>query len=160
MAKHGIVVGIAAAAIVVAGLAGCSSNKSSTGASSSAPAAGGSSAPAPGGSKVIIDGQTQSVAGQASCTQVNGNLSIGIGDPTNGIGAVVTNADPPVVQAVGLGNLTGATLGYSAGAQNQANAQATKSGNSYTIKGTATGINSADQQQPLSKSFEMDVTCP
>jgi ipoprotein LpqH len=156
VAKHGIFVGIAAAATVVAGLAGCSSNKSSTSASSSS----NSSAPAPGGNKVIVDGQTQNVAGQVSCTQVNGNLSIGIGDPTTGIGAVVTNADPPVVQAVGLGNLTGVTLGYSAGAQNQGNAQATKSGNSYTIKGTATGINSADQQQPLSKPFEIDVTCP
>jgi lipoprotein LpqH len=162
VAKQRILVGIAAAATVVAGLAGCSSNKPSTSASSSnnAPAAGGTSAPAPGGSKVIIDGQTQNVAGQVSCTQVNGNLSIGIGDPTTGIGAVVTNADPPVVQAVGLGNLTGVTLGYSAGAQNQGNAQATKSGNSYTIKGTATGINSADQQQALSKPFEIDVTCP
>ena len=156
MAKHGILVGIAATATVVAGLAGCSSNKSSTSESSSS----GSSAPAPGGSKVIIDGQTQNVAGQVSCTQVNGNLSIGIGDPTTGIGAVVTNADPPVVQAVGLGNLTGVTLGYSAGAPNQGNAQATKSGNSYTIKGTATGVNSADQQQALSKPFEIDVTCP
>jgi ipoprotein LpqH len=152
--KHGILVGIAATATVIAGLAGCSSNKSSTSASSS------SSAPAPGGNKVIVDGQTQNVTGQVSCTQVNGNLSIGIGDPTTGIGAVVTNADPPVVQAVGLGNLTGVTLGYSAGAQNQGNAQATKSGNSYTIKGTATGVNSANPQQPLSKSFEMDVTCP
>ena len=162
MAKHRILVGIAAAATVVAGLAGCSSNKPSTSASSSsgAPAAGGTSAPAPGGSKVIIDGQTQNVVGQVSCTQVNGNLSIGIGDPTTGIGAVVTNADPPVVQAVGLGNLTGVTLGYSAGAQNQSNAQATKSGNSYAIKGTATGINSPDQQQALSKPFEIDVTCP
>ena len=155
MAKHGILVGIAAAATVVAGLAGCSSNKSSTSESSSS-----SSAPAPGGNKVIVDGQTQNVTGQVSCTQVNGNLSIGIGDPTTGIGAVVTNADPPVVQAVGLGNLTGVTLGYSAGAPNQASAQATKSGNSYTIKGTATGVNSANPQQPLSKSFEMDVTCP
>jgi ipoprotein LpqH len=160
MAKHGIVVGIAAAATVVAGLAGCSSNKSSTGASSSAPSATGSSAPAPGGSKVIIDGQTQNVTGQATCTQVNGNLSIGIGDPTDGIGAVVSNADPPVVQAVGLGNLTGATLGYSAGAPNQANAQATKSGNSYTIKGTAAGSTSANPPQPVSKPFEIDVTCP
>jgi lipoprotein LpqH len=159
MAKHGILVGIAAAATVIAGLAGCSSNKSSTGASSSAPAASTATLP-PGGSKVVVDGQTQSVTGQVSCTQVNGNLSIGIGDPTNGIGAVVTNADPPVVQAVGLGNLTGATLGYSAGAQNQANAQATKSGNSYTIKGTATGVNSASPDQALNKSFEMDVTCP
>jgi ipoprotein LpqH len=154
VAKQRILVGIAAAATVVAGLAGCSSNKPGTSASGS------SSAPAPGGNKVIVDGQTQNVTGQVSCTQVNGNLSIGIGDPTTGIGAVVTNADPPVVQAVGLGNLTGVTLGYSAGAQNQGNAQATKSGNSYTIKGTATGVNSANPQQPLSKSFEMDVTCP
>jgi len=154
VATQRIWVGIAAAATVVAGLAGCSSNKPGTNASSS------SSAPAPGGNKVIIDGQTQNVTGQVSCTQVNGNLSIGIGDPTSGIGAVVTNADPPVVQAVGLGNLAGVTLGYSAGAQNQANAQATKSGNSYTIKGTATGVNSANPQQALTKSFEMDVTCP
>jgi ipoprotein LpqH len=155
VAKQRILVGIAAAATVVAGLAGCSSNKPSTSASSSS-----SSAPAPGGNKVIVDGQTQNVTGQVSCTQVKGNLSIGIGDPTTGIGAVVTNADPPVVQAVGLGNLTGVTLGYSAGAQNQGNAQATKSGNSYTIKGTATGVNSTNPQQALSKSFEMDVTCP
>jgi lipoprotein LpqH len=160
MAKHLIVVGIAAAATVVAGLAGCSSNKSSTSAGSSAPAGASTVTLPPGGSKVIVDGQTQSVTGQVSCTQVNGNLSIGIGDPTNGIGAVVTNADPPVVQAVGLGNLTGVTLGYSAGAQNQANAQATKSGNSYTIKGTATGVNAASPDQALSKSFEIDATCP
>ena len=152
--KHEILVGIAAAATVVAGLAGCSSNKSSTGSSSS------SSAPAPVGNKVTIDGQAQNVVGAISCTQVNGNTSIGFGDPTTGIGAVVSNADPPVVQAVGLGNLTGVTLGYSAGAPNQGTAQATKSGNSYTIKGTATGADAANPQQPVSKSFEMDVTCP
>jgi lipoprotein LpqH len=152
VAQHRILVGIAAAATVVAGLAGCSSNKSSTSASNSAPA--------PGGNKVVIDGQAQNATGPVSCTQVNGNLSIGIGDPSTGVGAVVTNADPPVVQAVGLGNLTGATLGYSAGAPNQGNAEATKSGNSYTIKGTATGVNATDPQQALSKSFEIDVTCP
>jgi ipoprotein LpqH len=152
VAKQGILVGIAAAATVVAGLAGCSSNKSSTGASSSAAA--------PAGNKVVIDGQTQNVTGPISCTQVNGNLSIGIGDPSTGVGAVVTNADPPVVQAVGLGNLTGATLGYAAGAPNQGSVQATKSGNSYTIKGTATGVNAANPSQALNKSFEIDVTCP
>jgi ipoprotein LpqH len=159
--KHGILVGIAVAATVAAGLAGCSSNKSSTSATSGESSPSSSvAAPAPGGNRITIDGQAQNVTGQVSCTQVNGNLSIGIGDPTNGVGAVVTNADPPVVQAVGLGNLTGVTLGYSAGAQNQANAQATKSGNSYTIKGTATGFNSANAQAALSKSFEIDVTCP
>jgi ipoprotein LpqH len=153
VAKRGILVGIVAAATVVAGMAGCSSDKSSTSGNSS-------SAPAAGGTKVVIDGQNQSVTGQVSCTQVNGNTSIGIGDPTTGIGAVVSSADPPVVQAVGLGNLTGVTLGYSAGAPNQGNAQATKSGNSYTIKGTATGATTATPPQTVTKSFEMDVTCP
>lgn len=150
VAKCGILVGVAAAASVVAGLVGCSSNKSSTSNTSTAAA---------GPEKVVIDGQTQSVTGPVSCTQAGGNVNIGVGDPANGIGAVVTTADPPIVQAVGLGNLTGATLGYSAGAPNQGTVQATKSGNSYTIKGTATGINTTNQQQ-LSKPFEMDVTCP
>ncbi len=152
MAKHRILVGIVAAAAVVASLAGCSGNKSGTSTSTGSTAA--------VANKVVIDGQTQNVTGQVTCTPSGGNINIGIGDPTNGIGAVVTSADPPVVQAVGLGNLTGVTLGYSAGAPNQASAQATKSGNSYTIKGTATGIATANPQQALTKSFEMDVTCP
>ncbi|WIM88480.1 lipoprotein LpqH [Candidatus Mycobacterium wuenschmannii] len=152
MAKR-IVLGIvAAAATVTIGLAGCSGDKSSTGASSSAPG--------PVGNKVVVDGQAQNVAGPISCTQVNGNTSIGFGDPSTGVGAVVSNADPPVVQAVGLGNLNGATLGYSAGAPDQGNVQATKSGNSYTIKGTATGADAANPDQAVSKPFEMDVTCP
>jgi ipoprotein LpqH len=150
VAKCGILVGVAVAAIVVAGLAGCSSNKSNTTSPTSSPSA--------AGNQVIIDGQNQNVTGQVTCTPAGGNVNIGIGDATNGIGAVVTTADPPVVQAVGLGNLTGVTLGYSAGAPNQGTVQATKSGNSYTIKGTATGINTTSQ--PLSKPFEMDVTCP
>lgn len=152
VAKSGILVGIAAAATVVAGMAGCSSNKSNT----SSP----TSSSAPVGNQVIIDGQNQNVTGQVTCTPASGNVNIGIGDPSSGIGAVVSSADPPVVQAVGLGNLTGVTLGYSAGAPNQGAVQATKSGNSYTIKGTATGVNMANPQQQLTKPFEMDVTCP
>jgi lipoprotein LpqH len=150
VAKRAVLFGIVAAATVLAGLSACSGNKSNTT----------SSPPAAAGNKVVIDGQNQNVTGPVSCTQVAGNLSIGIGDPSTGIGAVVSNANPPVVQAVGLGNLTGATLGYSAGAPNQANAQATKTGNSYTIKGTATGADANNPQQVLTKSFEMDVTCP
>jgi ipoprotein LpqH len=153
VAKCEILVGIAAAATVVAGLAGCSSNKSNT-SNTSTPSA------AAGPEKVVIDGQTQNVSGPVSCTQAGGNINIGIGDPANGIGAVVSNANPPVVQAVGLGNLTGVTLGYSAGAPNQGTVQATKSGNSYTITGTAAGVNMANPQQQLTKPFEMDVTCP
>jgi ipoprotein LpqH len=133
-------------------MAGCSSNKSDTSSPTSSSVA--------SGNQVIIDGQNQNVTGQVTCTPAHGNVNIGIGDPSNGIGAVVTSADPPVVQAVGLGNLTGVTLGYSSGAPNQGTVQATKSGNSYPIKGAATGVNMANPQPQLTKPFEMDVTCP
>jgi lipoprotein LpqH len=147
-----ILVGIAAAGMVVAGLAGCS-NKSHTSSSSTSSSSGSAQ-------KVIVDGQNQNITGQTSCTPAGGNLNIAIGDPTNGIGAVITTANPPAVQSVGLGNVNGVTLGYAAAAPNQGNVQATKDGNSYTIKGTATGVNMASPQQPVTKPFEMDVTCP
>lgn len=155
--KRGIVVGVAGVAMVVAGLAGCSSNKSSTNASSS------SSASAPAGPQVTIDGQSQPVTGQVSCSPNNGNTTIGIGDAENGVGAVVSNDNPPIVHAVGLGSVNGITMGFSDAAPNQGgNAGAAQDGKAYAIKGTATGVDMTDPQQPkqVTKSFEMDVTCP
>jgi ipoprotein LpqH len=151
--KRGILVGVAGAAIVVAGLAGCSNNKSNTSSSSSTSSSASTE-------KVTIDGHNQNISGQVSCTASGGNLNIGIGDPTNGIGAVITNANPPVVHSVGLGNVNGLTLGYSDAAPSQGNAQTTKDGNSYKITGTVTGVDMANPQQPVTKPFEMDVTCP
>jgi ipoprotein LpqH len=160
--KRGILVGIAGAAIVVAGLAGCSSNKSNTSSSSSSSAVTASASATTGAStaKVTIDGQNQNVNGTVSCVAAGGNVNIGIGDATTGIGAVISDADPPVVHSVGLGNVSGVTLGYSDAAPGQGNAQATKDGKSYTIKGTATGVDMANPLQPVSKPFEVDVACP
>jgi lipoprotein LpqH len=158
VAKRGIVVGVAGVAVVVAGLAGCSSNKSGTSASSSS-----SSAASATGPQVIVDGQVQNVTGQVTCTANGDNTNIGIGDATNGVGAVVSNANPPIVHAVGLGSVNGITLGFSDAAPGQGgNAGAAQSGKSYAIKGTATGADMSNPQQPqqVSKSFEMDVTCP
>ena len=155
--NRGIVVGAGGVAIVVAGLVGCSSNNSGTGAGSS------SSAAAPAGPQVIVEGQNQNVTGQVSCSPNNGNTTIGIGDAENGVGAVVSNDNPPIVHAVGLGSVNGITLGFSDAAPNQGgNAGAAQDGKSYAIKGTATGVDMTDPQQPkqVTKSFEMDVTCP
>lgn len=155
--KRGIVVGVAAVAMAAAGLAGCSSNKSGTNASSS------SSASAPAGPQVIVDGQSQNVTGQVSCTANGDNTNIGIGDASNGLGAVVSNASPPIVHAVGLGSVNGITLGFSDAAPNQGgNAGAAQDGKSYAIKGTAAGLDMSNPQEPkpVTKSFEMDVTCP
>ncbi|MGA7053071.1 MAG: lipoprotein LpqH [Mycobacterium sp.] len=153
--KRGIVVGVAGVAMVVAAGAGCSSNKSSTGASSTAPAA--------AGPQVIVDGQNQNATGQVTCTVAGPNTNIGIGDATNGIGAVVSNDNPPIVHSVGLGTVNGVSLGFSDAAPDQANkAGAAVNGKSYAIKGTATGTDMSNPQSPqqVTKTFEIDVTCP
>jgi ipoprotein LpqH len=163
--KPGFMVAVCGAAIVLAGLAGCSSNKSnesststktvtSTSVTASANASSGA-----GNAKVTIDGQDQNVQGQVACAAMGGNVNIAIGQATTGIAAVVSDADPPVVHSVGLGNVNGVTLGYQEGV-NQGNAEATKDGTSYKITGTATGVDMANPMQPVNKPFEVDVTCP
>lgn len=158
MVKHGVVVGIAAAAVVVAGLAGCSSTKSGDTAASSS-----SEAAAPPAPQVIIDGQQQNLTGAVTCSTANNAVTIGIGDASDGVGAVVSTDNPPIVHAVGLGTVNGVALGFSDAAPDQAdNAGAAISGKSYTIKGTATGTDMSNPQAPqtVHKPFELDVTCP
>jgi lipoprotein LpqH len=151
--KREVAVGAVGAAVVVAALAGCSSK--STNSSSS----GGASANSPITTKVTVDGQDQNVSGAATCTTAGDNVNIGIGDPANGIGAVVTNTDPPAVHAVGLGSPNGSTLGYSDANQGQGSAQAVKQGNGYKISGTAVGMDTSNSQS-VTKPFELDVACP
>ena len=168
--KRGLVVTVAGAAVLVAGLSGCSKddNKSTSttsakattsaaattsGAASPSASAGASSA------KVTIDGQAQNINGQVVCATAGGNLNIAIGEATTGIAAVLS-ADASTVQSVGLGNVNGVTLGYTAGVPGGANASASKDGNTYKISGTATGIDMANPMQPVTKPFEIQVTCP
>ena len=159
MVKRGITAGVVGVAMVAAALAGCSSNKSNPGASSSS-----SGAPAAAaGPQLTIDGQNQNITGQVTCTVAGDNTNIGIGDATNGVGAVVSNANPPIVHSVGLGNVNGVALGFSDAAPGAGgNAGAAQSGKTYAIKGTATGVDMSNPQQPqqVKKSFQMNVTCP
>lgn len=156
--KRGIVVGVAGVALVVAASAGCSSNKSNTGASGSS-----SSAAAGAGPVLIVDGQNQNISGQVTCTAAGDNITIGIGDPTAGLGAVVSNGNPPLVHSVGLGTVNGVALGFSDAAPNQSgSAGAAVKGKDWAIKGTATGTDMSNPQQPqqVTKPFELDLTCP
>ncbi len=70
------------------------------------------------------------------------------------------SADASTVQSVGLGNVNGVTLGYTPGVPGGANATASKDGNTYKISGTATGVDMANPMQPVTKPFEIQVTCP
>jgi lipoprotein LpqH len=149
--KRFVTVAAAATAIVVAGLSGCSS--------SSTP---GQKVSTSGHAKVVIDGQDQKVNGQVTCQKAGGQLQIGVGQPGTPTAIAVqgTDANPPVVHQIALGNVNGVTLTYQQGSPG-ASAQATKDGNGYKFTGTATGINTANPMAgTVSKSFEIDVTCP
>ncbi len=152
--KRGIVMAVGGAAVVVAGISGCSSDdKSDTSGPTTAVAE------ADGMATVKIDGQDQEVQGTVVCSEVSGNTSIAIGDATTGIGVVVSSGDDPTVQSVGLGNVNGVTLGYQSGS-GQGEAEADKDGNKYKISGTATGVDMANPMQPVNKPFEIEVSCP
>ena len=152
--KRGFVVAVGGAAIVIAGLSGCSSDKKSetSGETSSAAAA-------EGKSTVSIDGQDQNIQGTVVCSTMGENVNIAIGDATTGIGAVVGTGDSPVVHSVGLGNVNGVTLGFQENA-GQGEAKAEKDGSTYKISGTAVGVDMANPLQPVNKPFEIEVTCP
>ena len=103
-------------------------------------------------------GKDQKSAGTTVCTTTGGTVNIAIGGAAAGIGAVLTDASPPEVKSVALGNVNGVSLGYAPGTPD-GNASATKNGNAYKISGTATGVDMANPMQPVKKPFEIDVTC-
>jgi ipoprotein LpqH len=157
--KRELMITAGAAAIFGVALAGCShSGTVRTG-------NGAVAATSESNTKVVVDGKDQSVKGAVACTTAAGNVSIAIGGATpgasgapTGIGAVLTDANPPVVKSVALGNVNGVTLGVGG---TSGNANATKDGSSYKISGMASGADMSNPMAgPVSKSFEIDVTCP
>ena len=167
--KQGVLVAVGGAAIVVAGLSGCSSgdnsaagssSSSSSSSSESSSSAASTSAEASASTKVIIDGKDQNVTGSVVCTNLGDTIAIAIGQATTGIAATVTNGDSPTVKQVGLGNVDGAVLGYSQGVGG-GEATVEKDGRDYVIKGKASGADLANPMAGLvTKDFEIDVTCP
>ena len=155
--KRGLTIAVAGAAIMAAGISGCSSNKSTTSSSSTPAMSGAAMTGAGGGPMVMIDGKDQKVSATVVCNTTSGTVNIAIGAATTGIGAVLTDANPPEVTSVALGNVNGVTLAYAPGGGGSASA--TKNGNSYQIKGTATGIDMTNTMHMVSKPFEIDVTC-
>ena len=147
--KRSLTVAAAATAIFVIGLSGCSSTP-------------GQKVSTSGHATVTVDGKDQNVKGQVTCQKAGGELQIGIGQPgtQTAVSVQATDANPPVVHQIALGNVNGVTLTYQQGSPG-ASAQATEDGNGYKFTGTATGVNTANPMQGMvSKSFEIDVTCP
>lgn len=141
--------------VMAAGLTGCSTYESEPNAGSSDS---GMRAP-----QLVVDGQSRQLTGGVTCNQAGDYVTIGIGDVSGGVGAVVTTSNPPQVRTVGLGTIDGVALGFTSPEPGDANnAGAAVRGKSYTIKGIAGGSDLSDLHSPrqVSRSFEMDVTCP
>jgi ipoprotein LpqH len=157
------------AATIAAGMAGCSGDNKASGPSSSAasssgaasrsiaaPASPNASPAAAGQPQVTIGGQPQSVSGPVVCSTTNGKFSIAIGDMLTGV-IVGLEQDGSAVHNAGLGTVNGVVLSFTEGAPGNS-ATATKTGSTYKITGTATGVDNSGQQ--VSKDFAVDVTCP
>jgi lipoprotein LpqH len=149
--KRGFVVAVAGAAIVVAGLGGCSSHKASNGNSTAASGK--------GSAKVTVDGKDLNVSGDVGCTTTGDTVSLALGNAGgNAIGAVLSGGGKDV-QSVAL-VLDNKPLAYTKGAGGDATV--TKDGSKYTIKGHAVGM--PDMSNPMAgpsnHEFSLDVTCP
>ncbi len=170
--KRGFVVAVGGAALVIAGLSGCSSDNNSSSATTTEEttvsvttteetttvAESPSVTTGAATTKVTIDGQDQAVEGNVVCATMGGNVNIAIGEAMTGIAAVVSEGDAPTVSSVALGNVDGVSLGFTQGAGGEATAE--KDGNTYKISGTATGVDMANPMTPLNKPFTIEVTCP
>src|SRR5271168_1879566 len=155
--KRKVLIMAGTAATLATVLVGCSNHDKATHVGNAAVAPAGAS-----NTKVLVDGKDQNVKGQVACSTAAGSVNIAIGGgsgssgvPT-GIGAVLTDANPPVVKSVALGNVNGVSLGVGGTTGN-----ATKDGSTYKISGTASGMDMSNPMAgPVNKSFELDVACP
>ena len=163
--KPALVLAACGVAVMATGLTGCSSDTSTTATteevtvSEEIPSAPVSASAGAGTATVTIDGAGQDIDGQVVCTTSGGNLTIAVGDTGRGI-AVVMADDASEVTSVSLGNIDGVIVGVDQNAPAGAEATATKDGDSYTISGTASGIDMANPTQPITKPFEIQVSCP
>lgn len=160
--KQGLLVAVGGAALLIAGLTGCSSDdkagsKESSSSSKSESSEASTSAEAASETKVVIDGEDKGVTGNVYCASVGGSNTITIGEQGTGVVVILGNDDTSVT-SVALGSTSGLNLAVGAG---QGDATVEKDGKSYTVKGNAVG---ADLTNPTAgiqkKPFEIQVTCP
>lgn len=148
--KRGIVVGVATAAVVVAGLAG-----SSSGTSHASPST--ASSPSAGAVKVTIDGQDQNVQGTLVCAQrPDGKRVIAI---DRVFSVVITPGTPPTVHSVVFpyGGIAGLGMEFDEEGPGPGQASVVEDGGSYRITGAAAD---AANLYKTTRPFEIDATCP
>jgi len=134
----------AAAALLVAGLAACSSEKQPN---------------HPSQASVTINGNTVANQKSVTCTQQQWYWTIAIGDQqVSGVKAQVNKADDKfTAQSVHIVNLGGFTGTYARGDGEEASASFNSE--TFTITGTAKGFSTYTPNEPATATFKIVATC-
>ena len=154
--KRGLVVAAAGAAIVVAGLTGCSSsNKQCVG--DTCQSSGKASA------KLTIDGKDQTVPQPVTCQTSPQGGQIAMGNPQDLNSVMIAQFTPTDVQQISL-FLSGKKLIVQNGNPMGGSAKMTKDGNKYSFTGKAAEApdpsNPMSAMNPSTHDFSLEVTCP
>jgi ipoprotein LpqH len=140
-----------AALAVVAGVGGCSSS---------------SPPPQPAGSlpvntaHITVNGQSAGTTRTVTCTQVDQYMNIDTGDKNTGVSAVVQSVEggfklaAKSVQIRNLGGFNGDFVDGIVG-----NGDASVTGNTYTISGTADGFNADKPNTRTTATFQIKAAC-
>jgi hypothetical protein len=134
----------AAVALLIAGLAACSSEKQQN---------------HPSQASVTINGNTIANQKSVTCTQQQWYWTINIGDQAvSGVKAMVNKTDDTfTAQSVHLVNVGGFTGTYAKG--DGGDASASFSAETFTITGTANGYNTYTPNEPATAKFKIVATC-
>ena len=155
-------IGLIAAAAAV--LVGCSDDKGSSPASSTAAASGSGTTQVSTGGNTEVKVEGQDLAGldlsTVTCVKQAGKINVASGSATGGLGVVMTDEATPKVESLGLTVDGNALAVASMGGMNTGSADVKVDGSTYTITGEAAG---ADMKNPMAgmitKKFEIKVTC-
>jgi ipoprotein LpqH len=154
-----VVAGVIAVAAGATFLVGCSSDKGSTSSS------GGTTASSGGGNtSVKVDGNDLAGldTGSVTCVKGGGKITVASGQIAGqqGLGIVMTDANPPAVESLGMVVDGNALAVSNMGGMKSGSADVKVDGSTYTITGEATG---ADMKNPMAgmitKPFSVTVTC-
>jgi lipoprotein LpqH len=132
-----------AAAVLVAGLAGCASQPAALGSTTA---------------KVTIDGKDTGNPHNVRCSQTGWAWTIETPDKAKGFTAVIDTGDKVTAKSIDFRDLAGFTGSYW-GANNIGKAEVSGGGGKYTMTGSAHGSFTGNPSHAVTATFRIEADC-
>jgi lipoprotein LpqH len=129
----------------------------SVGACTSSPSASPAGTLPPGTAKVTVNDRGLSETTAVQCTQIGSLTTISIGHAAAGVTALVSNQNALTGKSVSINDLGGFTGSYMEGLGGKT--QVTMTGETYTIRGSAEGFDTANPSRRATGTFIIQVAC-